>query len=148
MAGFLHYSSILAEKKKSGDYNYLKSVPGETVLHAQLKDEEYRVMRLGETETAFRNKYWNNTKPGIYVDVITNDPLFSSRDQFDSGTGRPTFTKPISPDAVLTVRHQFRSLAFCADGQDARRRLFRIPHAVRKKGVTSLAPFCFTLEAR
>jgi methionine-R-sulfoxide reductase len=101
LAGSLHYSSILAEKKKSGDYNYLKSVPSETVLHAKLKDEEYRVMRLGETETAFRNKYWNNTKPGIYVDVITNDPLFSSRDQFDSGTGRPTFTKPITPDAVF-----------------------------------------------
>jgi methionine-R-sulfoxide reductase len=101
MAGFLHYSSILAEKKKSGDYNYLKSVPSESVLHAKLKDEEYRVMRLGETETAFRNKYWNNTKPGIYVDAITNDPLFSSRDQVDSGTGRPTFTKPITPDAVF-----------------------------------------------
>lgn len=101
MAGFLHYSSILAEKKKSGDYNYLKSVPSESVLHAKLKDEEYRVMRLGETETAFRNKYWHNTTPGIYVDAITNDPLFSSRDQFDSGTGRPTFTKPITPDAVF-----------------------------------------------
>jgi methionine-R-sulfoxide reductase len=101
LAGLLHYSSILAEKKKSGDYNYLKPVPSQSVLHAKLKDEEYRVTRLGETETAFRNKYWNNTKPGVYVDVITNDPLFSSRDQFDSGTGRPTFTKPITPDAVL-----------------------------------------------
>lgn len=101
MAGFLHYSSSLAEKKKSGNYNYLKPVPSDSVLRAQLKDEEYRVTRLGETETAFRNKYWNNTKPGIYVDVITNDPLFSSLDQFDSGTGRPTFTKPITPDSVF-----------------------------------------------
>src|SRR5882762_3514990 len=101
MAGFLHYSSILAEKKKAGDYNYLKTVPSDSVLHGQLKDEEYRVTRLGETETAFRNKYWNNTKPGIYVDIITHDPLFSSLDQFDSGTGRPTFTKPISPDSVF-----------------------------------------------
>jgi methionine-R-sulfoxide reductase len=101
MAGFLHYSSSLAQKKKSGNYNYLKPVPGDSALRAQLKDEEYRVTRLGETETAFRNKYWNNTKPGIYVDVITNDPLFSSLDKFDSGTGRPTFTKPISPDSVF-----------------------------------------------
>jgi methionine-R-sulfoxide reductase len=101
MAGFLHYSSILAEKKKSGTYNYLKTVPSDSVLHAQLKDDEYRVTRLNETETAFRNKYWNNTKPGIYVDVITNDPLFSSIDKFDSGTGRPTFSKPISPDTVF-----------------------------------------------
>jgi len=101
MAGFLHYSSILAEKKKTGDYNYLKTVPSDSILHGQLQDEEYRVTRLGETETAFRNKYWNNTKPGIYIDIITNDPLFSSLDQFDSGTGRPTFTKPISPDSVF-----------------------------------------------
>jgi len=101
MAGFLHYSSGLAQKKKSGNYNYLKPVPGDSALRAQLKDEEYRVTRLGETETAFRNKYWNNTKPGIYVDVITNDPLFSSLDKFDSGTGRPTFTKPIGPDSVF-----------------------------------------------
>jgi len=101
MAGFLHYSSILAEKKKAGDYNYLKTVPSDSILHGQLQDEEYRVTRLGETETAFRNKYWNNTKPGIYIDIITHDPLFSSLDQFDSGTGRPTFTKPISPDSVF-----------------------------------------------
>lgn len=101
MAGFLHYSSILAEKKKRGDYNYLKPVPSETVLHAQLKDEQYRVTREGATETAFRNAYWNNEHPGIYVDIITNDPLFSSLDKFDGGTGRPTFTKPISRDAVF-----------------------------------------------
>ena len=101
MAGFLQYSSILAEKKKRGNYNYLKPVPSESVLHARLNDEQYRVTRQGATETAFRNAYWNNDKPGIYVDVITNDPLFSSRDKFDSGTGRPTFAKPISPDAVF-----------------------------------------------
>src|SRR5262249_7843113 len=59
MAGFLQYSSILAEKKKSGTYNYLKSVPSDSALRGQLKDEEYRVTRLNETETAFRNKYWN-----------------------------------------------------------------------------------------
>jgi methionine-R-sulfoxide reductase len=101
MGGFLQYSSILAEKKKRGNYNYLKPVPSESVLHARLKDEQYRVTREGATETAFRNAYWNNDKPGIYVDIITNDPLFSSRDKFDSGTGRPTFAKPISPDAVF-----------------------------------------------
>src|SRR5436309_8033807 len=101
MAGFLHYSSILAEKKKTGNYNYLKPVPSESLLHARLKDEQYRVTRQGATETAFQNEYWNNGRPGIYVDVITNDPLFSSLDKYDGGTGRPTFTKPISPDAVF-----------------------------------------------
>jgi peptide methionine sulfoxide reductase msrA/msrB len=101
LAGFLHYSSILAEKKRAGNYNYLKPVPSESMLHARLKDEQYRVTREGATETAFRNEYWNTYRPGLYVDVITNDPLFSSLDKYDSGTGRPTFTKPISPDATF-----------------------------------------------
>ena len=101
MAGFLHYTSVLAEKKKSGNYNYLKPVPSDSVLRAQLKDEQYRVTRQNETETAFRNAYWNNEHPGIYVDVITNDPLFSSLDKIDTGTGRPTFTKPITPDCAF-----------------------------------------------
>jgi methionine-R-sulfoxide reductase len=101
VAGFLHYSSILAEKKRAGNFNYLKPVPSESMLHARLKDEQYRVTREGVTETAFRNEYWNNKRAGIYVDIITNDPLFSSLDKFDSGTGRPTFTKPISPDATF-----------------------------------------------
>lgn len=101
LAGFLRYSSILAEKKRTGNYNYLKPVPSESILHARLKDEQYRVTREGATETAFRNQYWDNKRDGIYVDVITNDPLFSSVDKFDSGTGRPTFTKPISADATF-----------------------------------------------
>ena len=101
MVGFLHYSSMLADKKKSGSYNYLKQVPSDSVLRGRLKDEQYRVTRQGATETAFRNQYWNNTRPGIYVDVITNDPLFSSLDKYDGGTGRPTFSKPIAPHAVF-----------------------------------------------
>jgi len=101
MVGFLHYSSIQAEKKKTGNYNYLQSVPSDSVLKSKLTEDQYRITRQNGTETAFRNEYWDNNKPGIYVDVITNDPLFSSRDKFDGGTGRPTFTKPISPDCVF-----------------------------------------------
>jgi methionine-R-sulfoxide reductase len=101
MAGFLHYSSIQAEKKKAGTYNYLKTVRSDSVLHSKLTEDQYRVTRQNGTETAFRNEYWDNQRAGIYVDVITNDPLFSSLDKFDAGTGRPTFTKPISPDAVF-----------------------------------------------
>jgi methionine-R-sulfoxide reductase len=101
MAGFLHYSSIQAEKKKAGTYNYLKTVPSDSVLKSKLTEDQYRVTRQNGTETAFRNEYWDNLHPGIYVDIVTNDPLFSSLDKFDAGTGRPTFTKPISPDAVF-----------------------------------------------
>ncbi|HWY52634.1 MAG TPA: peptide-methionine (R)-S-oxide reductase MsrB [Chthoniobacterales bacterium] len=101
LAGFVHYSSIQAEKKKAGNYNYLQAVPSDPVLKSKLTEDQYRVARQNGTETAFRNEYWDNNRPGIYVDVITNDPLFSSLDKFDSGTGRPTFTKPISPDSVF-----------------------------------------------
>src|SRR5262249_15385818 len=101
MAGFLHYSSTQAEKKKTGNYNYPKPVPSDSFLKSKLTEDQYRVTRQNATETAFRNEYWDNQRPGIYVDIITNDPLFSSLDKFDSGTGRPTFTKPISPDATF-----------------------------------------------
>jgi peptide methionine sulfoxide reductase msrA/msrB len=101
IAGFLHYSSTQAEKKKTGKYNYIQPVPSDSVLKSKLTEDQYRVMRQNGTETAFRNEYWDNNKAGIYVDVITNDPLFSSLDKFDAGTGRPTFTKPISPDSVF-----------------------------------------------
>ena len=101
MVGFLHYSSMQAEKKKAGNYNYLKPVPSDAVLKSTLTEDQYRVTRQNQTETAFRNEYWDNNRPGLYVDVITNDPLFSSLDKFDGGTGRPTFSKPISPDCVI-----------------------------------------------
>ncbi|HMF80588.1 MAG TPA: peptide-methionine (R)-S-oxide reductase MsrB, partial [Candidatus Acidoferrum sp.] len=52
------------------------------------------------TETPFHNAYWDNHRPGIYVDIITGEPLFSSLDKFDSGTGWPSFTKPIAADKV------------------------------------------------
>jgi methionine-R-sulfoxide reductase len=101
IAGFFHYSNLQAEKKRTGKFNYLQSVPSDSVLKSKLTEDQYRVTRQNGTETAFRNEYWDNNRPGIYVDIITNDPIFSSLDKFDSGTGRPTFTKPISPDSVF-----------------------------------------------
>lgn len=101
IAGFFHYSSMQAEKKKAGKYNYLQTVPSDSVLKSKLSEDQYRVTRQNGTETAFRNEYWDNNRAGIYVDIITNDPLFSSLDKFDGGTGRPTFTKSISPDSAI-----------------------------------------------
>ena len=69
---------------------------------SRLTDSQYRVTQEDGTEPAFRNEYWNNHEPGIYVDVVSGQPLFSSTDKYDSGTGWPSFTKPIVADAVHT----------------------------------------------
>jgi methionine-R-sulfoxide reductase len=76
-------------------------VPSDKELRYQLSPEQYQVTRKDGTETAFKNAYWNNTKPGIYTDIITNEPLFSSLDKYDAGTGWPSFTRPISPEHVV-----------------------------------------------
>lgn len=67
---------------------------------SRLTDRQFRVTQKDGTEPAFRNEYWNNHEPGIYVDVVSGQPLFSSTDKYDSGTGWPSFTKPIVADAV------------------------------------------------
>lgn len=62
---------------------------------------QYKVTRKDGTERAFKNEYWNNKEAGIYVDIITNEPLFSSLDKFDSGTGWPSFTRPIEDEHIM-----------------------------------------------
>ena len=70
---------------------------------SRLTDTQYRVTQRDATEPPFRNAYWDNHEPGLYVDVVSGEPLFSSTDKYDSGTGWPSFTKPVEPDAVRTV---------------------------------------------
>ena len=65
-----------------------------------LSDMQKRVTQNGETEEPFNNQYWDNKEEGIYVDVATGEPLFSSRDKYDSGSGWPSFTKPIDAKLV------------------------------------------------
>jgi methionine-R-sulfoxide reductase len=76
-------------------------MPSDGDLRRKLTAEQYHVTRENGTETAFRNPYWDNHRAGIYVDIITGEPLFSSIDKFDSGTGWPSFTKPIAPEHVV-----------------------------------------------
>ena len=77
-------------------------------LRARLTPLQYHVTRENGTEPPFKNEYWDNHRAGIYVDVISGEPLFSSLDKFESGTGWPSFTKPIEPDRVVEkVDHSF-----------------------------------------
>lgn len=78
--------------------------PSAEQLREQLTPLQYEVTQEGATEPAFHNAYWNEKRDGIYVDVVTGEPLFSSKDKFESGTGWPSFTRPIDPDAVVTKR--------------------------------------------
>jgi methionine-R-sulfoxide reductase len=70
-------------------------------LKKKLTPMQYKVTQLCETEPPFNNEYWNNKREGIYVDTISGEPLFSSFDKFDSGTGWPSFTKPLEPDNIV-----------------------------------------------
>jgi methionine-R-sulfoxide reductase len=89
------------EKKETTGFNPNRALPSDADLRRRLKPDQYFVVREGGTETAFQNQFWNNERAGIYVDVITGEPLFTSLDKFNGGTGRPTFTKPISKDSLV-----------------------------------------------
>jgi len=73
----------------------------EEELRKRLTPLQYAVTQENATEPPFRNEYWNHHEEGLYVDIVSGQPLFSSRDKFDSGCGWPSFTKPISQDAVV-----------------------------------------------
>jgi len=92
------------QKKEAEKMNSTKPMPTEAELRSQLSKDQYHVTRECGTETPFHNAYWDNHKAGIYVDLVTGEPLFSSLDKFDSGTGWPSFTKPISPENVVEKR--------------------------------------------
>ena len=76
--------------------------PTDAELKKKLTSEQYSVTKKEGTEPPFHNEYWDNHKPGIYVDVISGEPLFSSLDKFDSGTGWPSFTRPLKAENVVT----------------------------------------------
>lgn len=76
--------------------------PNDEELRRKLTPLQYEVTQHEGTEAPFRNEYWDNKEPGIYVDVVSGEPLFSSLDKYDSGTGWPSFTRPLEPGNVST----------------------------------------------
>lgn len=76
--------------------------PSDIALRSRLTPEQYRVTQQNGTEASFDNAYWDNDQPGIYVDVVSGEPLFSTLDQFDSDCGWPSFTKALEPENIET----------------------------------------------
>jgi peptide methionine sulfoxide reductase msrA/msrB len=77
------------------------SKPDDTTIRQMLSPIQYKVTQEDGTEPPFNNEYWDNKAPGIYVDIVSGEPLFSSTDKFESGTGWPSFTRPLEPDHVI-----------------------------------------------
>ena len=107
-----------AAKMMDGDkQEMMTEVPSDKELKQTLTPLQYRVARESGTEPPFNNEYWDNHEAGIYVDVVSGEPLFSSTDKFDSGTGWPSFTRPLKAENVvekkdmswLMVRTEVRS---------------------------------------
>jgi peptide methionine sulfoxide reductase msrA/msrB len=95
-------------KKGSGREKFIKerreksyTKPSEEELKKRLTLIQYRVTQEGGTEQPFKNEHWDNKKEGIYVDVVSGEPLFVSKDKFDSGTGWPSFTRPLEPGNIV-----------------------------------------------
>jgi peptide methionine sulfoxide reductase msrA/msrB len=82
----------------------LSEIPDDVELRSRLTPMQYKVTRRNGTEPPFDNAYWNNKEEGIYVDIISGEPLFSSTDMFDSGTGWPSFVRPLEPENIVEKR--------------------------------------------
>lgn len=85
----------------------MKKKPDNPEIAAKLTSLQYEVTQCSATEPPFRNEFWDHHEPGIYVDIVSGEPLFSSTDKFDSGTGWPSFTRPLVQRQV--TEHEDRS---------------------------------------
>ena len=81
--------------------------PDANEIKNQLTSEQYKITQLCGTEPPFNNPYWDNKKAGIYVDIVSGEPLFSSIDKYDSGTGWPSFTKPLENNITRKQEDDF-----------------------------------------
>ena len=101
-AGTAMAQSNSSSKPASAAPHHEYTKPSDAELHKKLTKLQYNVTQHEATEPPFRNEYWNNHEDGIYVDVVSGEALFSSRDKYDSGTGWPSFTKPLEKQNVNT----------------------------------------------
>ena len=122
-AGGIYFFFFAKERTKEvTGFDPNRPLPSDATLRRRLKPDQYFVVREAGTETAFQNEFWNNERIGIYVDVITREPLFTSLDKFDGATGRPTFTKPISKDVLVEkpdTSHDMQRTEVCAKRSNA-----------------------------
>lgn len=97
------YFFVLEQKQQKEMYGFdpNRPIPSDDVLKSRLKAEEYAVVRRNGSEMPFQNEFWNNTRTGLYVDVIDGEPLFTSLNKYDSGLGIPAFTRPISKNSLV-----------------------------------------------
>lgn len=103
LSSLLLVSSIFLTTSCFETSSHSPKKPENPELRKKLTDLQYRVTQEDETEPAFQNEYWDNHDEGIYVDIVSKEPLFSSKDKFDSGTGWPSFTKPLVKTNVIEI---------------------------------------------
>jgi methionine-R-sulfoxide reductase len=104
LAGILPVLAQAPARMTRGEHKVTETFkkPSDPELKQKLTPIQYKVTQHEATEPPFQNEYWNNHEAGIYVDVVSGEPLFSSLDKFDSGTGWPSFTRPLAPENVKT----------------------------------------------
>ncbi len=105
VATLLHFCSAMAQPENETKMAAAQSGTGDrgmsdADLRKRLTEEQYHVTMQCGTEPPFKNAYWDNHKPGIYVDIVSGEPLFTSLDKFNSGTGWPSFTQPITKEKL------------------------------------------------
>ena len=100
--GYCHINPALFEMARKANASKTKNYqkPDDATLRKKLSAEQYAVTQKNATEPAFHNEFWNEHRPGIYVDITTGEPLFVSTDKFDSGCGWPSFSKPIQKELI------------------------------------------------